>query len=193
MVNNYDVAILSEKVAYLEAALKSAGIELPVVSAADNGKGLQVVNGAWATGAIIPDAVLANPEGDIANEVTALQIGSTKYTIGTRSRVIATIEANEYNTYGLAIAALKSVYDALTLEEKLRCVIMRGDNVTYQFSALTGGFGAIIPSSDTTQLIESIFLNESSIYLSTTLTTTTVSTASKVSDAQAQKMTLILI
>ena len=193
MVNNYDVAVLSEKVAYLEAAIKNAGIELPEVTSEDNGKGLQVVNGAWDTGAIIPDPVTANPTGEITNEVTALQIGSTKYTIGTRSRVISTIAANEYNNYGLALAALKTAYDGLTLEEKLRSVVMRGDNVTYQFSALTGGYGAIIPSSDTTQVIESIFLNESPIYLATTLTSTTTSTASKVSDAQAQKLLLMLI
>ena len=55
MVNNYDVAVLSEKVAYLEAAIKNAGIELPEVTSEDNGKTLQVINGAWATGDKIPD------------------------------------------------------------------------------------------------------------------------------------------
>lgn len=54
MVNNYNVAVLSEKVAYLEAAIKNAGIVLPEVTSEDNGKTLQVVNGAWATGNIIP-------------------------------------------------------------------------------------------------------------------------------------------
>lgn len=47
MVNSYDVAVLSEKVAYLEAALKSAGIELPEVTSEDNGDALIVRNGAW--------------------------------------------------------------------------------------------------------------------------------------------------
>lgn len=81
MVNNYDVAVLSEKVAYLEAAIKNAGIELPEVTSADNGKTLQVVNGAWATGGLIPDSVTANPTGEITNNLTALQIGSTKYNV----------------------------------------------------------------------------------------------------------------
>ena len=57
MVNNYDVAVLSEKVAYLEAAIKNAGIELPEVTSEDNGKTLQVVNGAWATGSKIPGVI----------------------------------------------------------------------------------------------------------------------------------------
>ena len=56
MVNNYDVAVLSEKVAYLENALKTAGV-LPEVSASDNGAALQVVNGAWAKGDTIPEVI----------------------------------------------------------------------------------------------------------------------------------------
>lgn len=81
MINNQNIAVLSEKVAALEAAIKNAGIELPEVTGADNGKTLQVVEGAWATGALIPDAVTANPTGEITNDLTALQIGSTKYNI----------------------------------------------------------------------------------------------------------------
>lgn len=54
MVNSQNIAILSEKVAALEAAIKNAGIELPEVDSSDNGKALQVVNGAWATGVKIP-------------------------------------------------------------------------------------------------------------------------------------------
>lgn len=50
MVNSQNIAVLSEKVADLEAAIKNAGIELPEVTSSDNGKALQVVNGAWATG-----------------------------------------------------------------------------------------------------------------------------------------------
>ena len=55
MINNQNIAILSEKVAALEAAIKNAGIELPEVTDADNGKTLQVVEGAWATGEKIPE------------------------------------------------------------------------------------------------------------------------------------------
>lgn len=80
MINNQNIAVLSEKVAAIEAALKTAGIELPEVTSADNGKGLQVVNGAWATGAIIPDAVTANPE-TTTSDLTAVSIGSTNYII----------------------------------------------------------------------------------------------------------------
>lgn len=81
MVNNYDVAVLSEKVAYLEAAIKNAGIELPEVTEADNGKTLQVIEGAWGTGGFIPDQVTANPTGTITNDLAALQIGTDKFNI----------------------------------------------------------------------------------------------------------------
>lgn len=75
MVNNYDVAVLSEKVAYLEAAIKNAGIELPTVTSDDNGKTLQVVNGAWATGAKIPGVVNAL---DSTSETDALSAAKGK-------------------------------------------------------------------------------------------------------------------
>ena len=57
MINNYDIAVLSEKVAYLEAAIKNAGIELPEVTTDDNGKTLQVVAGKWDKGNKIPGVV----------------------------------------------------------------------------------------------------------------------------------------
>lgn len=57
MINNYDPAVLSEKVAYLEAAIKNAGIELPEVTTDDNGKTLQVIAGKWDKGNKIPGIV----------------------------------------------------------------------------------------------------------------------------------------
>ena len=75
MVNNYDVAVLSEKVAYLEAAIKNAGIELPEVTEADNGKTLQVIEGAWATGSKIPGVVNAL---DSTSETDALSAAQGK-------------------------------------------------------------------------------------------------------------------
>lgn len=75
MVNSYDVAVLSEKVAYLEAAIKNAGIELPVVTSSDNGKTLQVVNGAWAVGDLIPEVVNAL---DSTSETDALSAAQGK-------------------------------------------------------------------------------------------------------------------
>ena len=73
MVNNYDVAVLSEKVAYLEAAIKNAGIELPEVTSEDNGKTLQVVNGAWATGVKIPGVIDALDSTSTTDALSAAQ------------------------------------------------------------------------------------------------------------------------
>lgn len=67
MINNQNIAVLSEKVAALEAAIKTAGIELPKVTASDNGKTLQVVAGKWDKGIIIPElpAVTGSDNGKI--------------------------------------------------------------------------------------------------------------------------------
>lgn len=65
MINTQNIAELSEKVAALEAAIKTAGIELPTVTTDDNGKTLQVVAGKWDKGMKIPElpAVTASDNG----------------------------------------------------------------------------------------------------------------------------------
>ena len=66
MINNYDIAVMSEKIAQLEAAIKTAGIELPTVTADDNTTLLQVVAGKWAKGVKLP-AITADDEGKALN------------------------------------------------------------------------------------------------------------------------------
>ena len=110
MINNQNIAVLSEKVAALEAAIKNAGIELPEVTSADNGKGLQVVNGAWATGAKIP-APLPTVSGTDNGKV--LQVLEGVWAIGENIKV-----ETVYTTTGLTI---------------LRC----GDIVMYDFTGYT--------------------------------------------------------
>ena len=78
MINNYDIAVLSEKVAYLEAAIKNAGIELPEVTTDDNGKTLQVVAGAWATGDKIPAVPSVINSLDSTSETDALSAAQGK-------------------------------------------------------------------------------------------------------------------
>ena len=73
MINNYDIAVLSEKVAYLEAAIKNAGIELPGVTTDDNGKTLQVVAGKWDKGNKIPGVVNALDSTSITDALSAAQ------------------------------------------------------------------------------------------------------------------------
>lgn len=75
MINNQNIAVLSEKVAALEAAIKNAGIELPSVTADDNGKTLQVVAGKWDKGMIIPEL----PEVTSVDNGKALVVGSGKW------------------------------------------------------------------------------------------------------------------
>lgn len=72
MVNNYDVAVLSEKVAYLEGAIKTAGV-LPDVSASDNGATLQVVGGVWDVGDPIPGVVNALDSTSTSDALSAAQ------------------------------------------------------------------------------------------------------------------------
>lgn len=102
MINNYDVAVLSEKVAYLENALKAAGV-LPDVTASDNGSTLQVVNGAWATGDPIPEVINAL---DSTSETAALSAAqgkvlntevATKITVKTATGTITTSAAGATN------------------------------------------------------------------------------------------------
>ena len=64
MINNQNLAVLSEKVAALEAAIKSAGIELPSVTTDDNGKTLQVVAGKWDKGMVIPELPVVTASDD---------------------------------------------------------------------------------------------------------------------------------
>lgn len=73
MINNQNIAVLSEKVAALEAAIKNAGIKLPSVTTDDNGKGLQVVNGAWATGSLIPGVINALDSTSTTDALSAAQ------------------------------------------------------------------------------------------------------------------------
>lgn len=76
MINNYDVAVLSEKVAYLENALKTAGV-LPEVSASDNGKALQVINGAWASGIDLTTAFSTLTDSVTPEVVTGFSLDPT--------------------------------------------------------------------------------------------------------------------
>ena len=73
--------ITDDNVAKLEKYMEE-NAALPEVSASDNGSTLQVANGAWSVGDKIPDAVTANPTGEITNDLSGIQIGDTKYKIG---------------------------------------------------------------------------------------------------------------
>lgn len=69
MINNQNLAVLSEKVAALEAAIKEVGTGLPSVTGSDNGKTLQVVGGEWDKGATIPEIQTLTYTGDGASSV----------------------------------------------------------------------------------------------------------------------------
>ena len=84
MINNQNIAVMSEKIAQLEAAIKTAGIELPTVTADDNGKSLQVVAGKWAKGVILDAEHLPyNSELSIKDklDIVGVKIVSTVVTI----------------------------------------------------------------------------------------------------------------
>ena len=119
MVNNYNEAVLSEKVAYLEAAIKNAGIELPEVTSEDNGKTLQVVNGAWATGSKIPGVVNAL---DSTSETDALSAAqgkalNEKFTEIKKATVTATSDATgglDFSNLGTNVTILQVKVSSLS-------------------------------------------------------------------------------
>ena len=110
MINNQNIAVLSEKVAALEAAIKNAGIELPSVTADDNGKTLQVVEGAWATGGIIP-ALVANPEGATTATLKALELNGVKYNFEDGARIKRQSFTSTTNAYGQTLITAASSDD----------------------------------------------------------------------------------
>ena len=73
MINNQNIAVMSEKIAQLEAAIKTAGIELPAVTTDDNGKALQVVAGKWDKGDKIPGVVNALNSTSTTDALSAAQ------------------------------------------------------------------------------------------------------------------------
>lgn len=69
MARSYDIAVLAQKVEYLE----SAGIELPKVTSSDNGKVLQVVSGKWKKGSKMPEVVNALDSESTTDALSAAQ------------------------------------------------------------------------------------------------------------------------
>ena len=114
MINNQNIAALSEKVAALEAAIKNAGIELPSVTTDDNGKTLQVVAGKWDKGMIIPELpdVTASDNGKVLQVVegawaTGDDIEETPIDISS-SFVLNTTDFNDLS------GTIKAFYDEKT-------------------------------------------------------------------------------
>lgn len=153
MINNQNLTVLSEKVAYLENALKTAGV-LPEVSASDNGKALQVVNGAWATGSLMPEGLPAVSEIDNSK---GLIVSSGAWSIGNIKDPIEIINIapNEYNSWGLALEVIETAFDNLSDEEKLKSCILLASNI-YRYMGTSKEFaflsGKIQASVVTTQV-----------------------------------------
>ena len=100
MINTQNIAELSEKVAYIEAALKTAGIELPSVTEDDNGKTLQVVAGKWDKGIVIPE--LPAVTGSDNNNVLEVVNGAwSKNKVITKvSEIVATATNTQVSPFG---------------------------------------------------------------------------------------------
>lgn len=181
MARSYDIAILSQKVEYLE----SAGIELPKVTSSDNGKVLQVVSGKWKKGSKMPDAVSANPEGEITNELTAIQIGDTKYKIIETPKTVLTINANEYTSFGLAFAELKTAYETLTDSEKEKAFIVVNNQIYHNQNRALGTF-TLNTIGLTAVNLRSIYLNDGGLqyYLWAAIGTSSTSIVDHTADSQ---------
>ncbi|MBO7734814.1 MAG: hypothetical protein J6S67_19800 [Methanobrevibacter sp.] len=93
MVNSYDIAILSEKVARLEALLAGGGVALPEVTSEDNGATLQVVGGVWAKGDEIPGVINALDSTSTTDALSAAQGKALKAAIESGEILSDTITA----------------------------------------------------------------------------------------------------
>ena len=106
--------------------------------------------------------------------------------------LITEIPANTYSNYETALKKLNETFSTLSTNDKMKCVIVRGDNVTYSFSAFSGGFGALYPSSSTVNMCESLYLADG-MYLSTTWSGSTTTTTSKSSNLQDQNLKMYIV
>ncbi len=106
------------------------------------------------------------------------------------STVVSSIPANTYNTYALALAELKTIYDTLTETEKLRSVIRLGDSVIASLFHMSGRYSYSLASVNAFYIV-SLSLDTNQYFLVTFGSGPTYSDNS--SQAQNMKIDLIIV
>lgn len=169
MINNQNLAVLSEKVAYLEGAIKTAGV-LPDVSASNNGSALQVVEGAWAIGDPIPGVVNALDSTSTTDALSAAQGKVLNEKVD--GKVVLSIPANTYSKYSEALTAMQTEYNNLSLVEKRRTIIAIDNSLIASIFHSNGRYTYSTASSNANYIV-TISLDTHTYYISTIGTNST--------------------
>jgi len=104
---------------------------------------------------------------------------------------VLSIPANTYNTWALALQAIYTEFNKLTAEQKRKSKIIRNDEIVFKCSALSGAFEATYAGSATKVIIQNFYLS-SGIFLNTEMESSTISTTSRASESQSQKLEFII-
>jgi hypothetical protein len=111
---------------------------------------------------------------------------------GIKYKTIVDIPADTYNTYALALAAIKTEFDKLSDEEKMRSRLVRGHLIVANIFSLTGRFSLCI-LNNTTQSVLTYELDSSKYYSSAFGTSGNMTITDNSSSAQSQRLELVLI
>lgn len=107
--------------------------------------------------------------------------------------VVKSIPANTYNTFALALAEIKTYFDNLTTEEKLRSKIIMGQTIFF-FSRFSDSSFATTMVATTAISIKSLYLNSggSQFYVSAGINSSQVTFNNLSSNAQNESLELIV-
>ena len=134
MVNSYDIAILSEKVARLEALLAGGGVALPEVTSEDNGATLQVVEGAWAKGDEIPGVINALDSTSTTDALSAAQGKALNDKFSVKTATITNLVTNAYGNIDLGLIAGQAIILAVDTDSNTPYTIFKSTGTSHWFA-----------------------------------------------------------
>ena len=105
--------------------------------------------------------------------------------------LVLSIPANTYNTWALAFGALKTAYNNLSDDDKLKCKIIRDNDYVYNLNAKYGEFIWMYKGSNLT--LQSINIRDEKFQAINITATPSVSFSDISSDPQAHKLELYII
>lgn len=158
-----------------------------------------IISQTWDTTSVFNPTRMNNIENNIAIAATA---EGTQYSNGVSVKdkidsvlslkLLYTINANAYSNYENALKKIYEIYNSLSLNDKVHCLIVRNDDVVYSLSAFSGAFKTSYPSSTTASIEESLYL-PTGIYIRNTFTVNAnVQITSRSAEAQEQTLKFYL-